>query len=195
MDEIVKAAMAKWPNVPDCVGWLGLDARGDWWMRDDRVQAQGPFSGEGASQRSKGVRLQHDKLLAFIGRNYGHDEHGCWFFQNGPQRVFVELELAPWVWRLSAAGELVSHTGIPAENIGCCLDEAGHLYVNTDLGLGVVHSQDMWQAAEQVECGQWQVKECLARDLPHLYGFVPSPWALRQGDTGPEAKKTGQVGR
>ncbi|MCD6666313.1 MAG: DUF2946 family protein, partial [Hydrogenophaga sp.] len=28
MDEIVKAAMAKWPQVPACYGWLGLDARG-----------------------------------------------------------------------------------------------------------------------------------------------------------------------
>ena len=26
MDEIVKQAMAKWPNVPHCYGWLGLDA-------------------------------------------------------------------------------------------------------------------------------------------------------------------------
>ena len=34
MDEIVKKAMAKWPNVPACSGWLGLDARGQWYMRD-----------------------------------------------------------------------------------------------------------------------------------------------------------------
>ena len=27
MDEIVKAALKKWPNVPDCRGWLALDAR------------------------------------------------------------------------------------------------------------------------------------------------------------------------
>lgn len=29
MDDIVKQAMVKWPNVPDCYGWLGLDARGN----------------------------------------------------------------------------------------------------------------------------------------------------------------------
>ena len=34
MDDIVKQAMAKWPNVPACWGWLGLDARGNWWLRD-----------------------------------------------------------------------------------------------------------------------------------------------------------------
>ena len=43
MDDIVKAALVKWPNVPHCHGWLALDARGDWYMRDDRCQAAGPF--------------------------------------------------------------------------------------------------------------------------------------------------------
>ena len=32
MDDIVKQALAKWPNVPHCYGWLGLDARGNWYM-------------------------------------------------------------------------------------------------------------------------------------------------------------------
>ena len=31
MDAIVEAALRKWPNVPACRGWLGLDARGDWY--------------------------------------------------------------------------------------------------------------------------------------------------------------------
>ena len=91
MDDIVKQALAKWPNVPDCYGWLGLDARGHWYLRDDAVQAAGAFP------HSKGTLLQHDKLLAFIARNYEHDDQGQWFFQNGPQRVYVELEATPWV--------------------------------------------------------------------------------------------------
>ena len=41
MDDIVKQAMAKWPNVPHCYGWLALDARGDWRMRDERPSAHG----------------------------------------------------------------------------------------------------------------------------------------------------------
>ena len=179
MDDIVRQAMAKWPNVPDCVGWLGLDARGDWWMRDDRVQALGPFAGPGATLASKGARLQHDKLVAFIGRNYGVDEAGCWFFQNGPQRVFVELALAPWVWRVSPAGELVSHTGLAARYRAAWMDEAGHLYVDTDLGLGVVHSQDMWLAAAQVDSGHWTVQTCQGSELPQRHGFVRSPQARR----------------
>ena len=81
MDEIVKAALKKWPNVPHCYGWLALDARGDWYMRDERIQHAGPFP------RVKGSRIQHEKLREFIERNYLHDDAGCWFFQNGPQRV------------------------------------------------------------------------------------------------------------
>jgi hypothetical protein len=50
--------------VPHCYGWLALDARGDWYMRDDRVRAAGPFP------KVKGSRIVHDKLLEFIGRNY-----------------------------------------------------------------------------------------------------------------------------
>ena len=55
MDDIVKAALAKWPGVPHCYGWLGLDRRGRWYMRDDRTQAAGPFPA------SKGSLLTHDK--------------------------------------------------------------------------------------------------------------------------------------
>ena len=104
MDAIVEAALKKWPNVPHCYGWLALDARGDWYMRDDRIQRAGPFP------RVKGSRIEHDKLREFIARNYAADESGAWFFQNGPQRVYVELEAAPWVWRLQpGAGEVRVH--------------------------------------------------------------------------------------
>jgi hypothetical protein len=27
------------------------------------------------------------------------DERGCWFFQNGPQRVYVKLEATPYIAR------------------------------------------------------------------------------------------------
>src|SRR3954454_23256827 len=154
MDEIVKAALRKWPNVPDCYGWLALDARGDWYMRDDRVQAAGPFP------QVKGSRIDHEKLREFIERNYERDEHGCWFFQNGPQRVYVELEAAPWVWRLSADDAarppaIVSHTGAEARFDAAFLDERGRVFLATDRGLGLVHSLDIETAADAVERGLW----------------------------------------
>ena len=179
MDDIVKAALAKWPNVPDCRGWLGLDARGDWYMRDDRCQRAGPFAAgpEGpGGVPAKGSRLLHDKLIAFIGRNYLPDAQGQWYFQNGPQRVYVELELTPWVWRLQPDGSVLAHTGVPAGEVGrSLLDEAGHLYLVTDLGLGLVHTSDMALAADRVESGEWRPEPVVASELPQCWAFVRSP--------------------
>ena len=121
MDALVEAALRKWPNVPHCYGWLALDARGQWYMRDERAQAAGAFP------QVKGSRIAHDKLLGFIHRNYLQDGQGAAYFQNGPQRVYVELEAAPFVWRLHEAAdpvpEVCAHTGTPATVQGCWLDE------------------------------------------------------------------------
>lgn len=180
MDEIVKAALAKWPNVPHCYDWLALDARGDWYMRDDRVQAAGPFP------RPKGSRIQHDKLLEFIGRNYEHDEAGCWYFQNGPQRVYVELEAAPWVWRLGepAPGQapaIASHTGRPAEFRDAWADEAGRLFLACDLGFGLVHTLDAPLAAEAIDAGHWALDEMRFSLMPAHFGYTLSPAAAQRG--------------
>lgn len=173
MDEIVKQAMAKWPNVPDCYGWLGLDARGNWFMRDDRAQAAGPFGG--GNPVSKGALLRHEKLVDFIQRNYAADEGGRWFFQNGPQRVFVELEATPWIWRLSDDFSAHSHTGVAARVQRCVVDELGHVYLQTDIGFGLVHTQDVHVAAEAVQAGLWAPQELGSRVLPQHFGYVQSP--------------------
>jgi hypothetical protein len=101
MDDIVKQALAKWPNVPHCYDWLALDARGGWRMRDE------------AAQRASlpGDRLNNAALLGFINRNYLHDERGCWYFQNGPQRVYVKLEATPFIARTDPGAGFVLHTG------------------------------------------------------------------------------------
>jgi len=171
MDDIVKAALLKWPHVPHCYGWLALDARGDWYMRDDRIQAAGPFP------RVKGSRIAHDKLLAFIHRNYGCDDSGAWFFQNGPQRVYVELEAAPWVWRIEAAPgwPVTAHTGLPAQVRGSWLDERGRLFLDTDLGFGLVHTLDMEVAARAVDSGAWVPAEMAFAAMPAHFGYVLRP--------------------
>ena len=182
MDDIVKQALAKWPNVPDCYGWLGLDARGNWYMRDDRAQAAGPFSpAAGGNLHSKGSLLKHEKLIDFIQRNYACDDAGQWFFQNGPQRVYVELEAAPWVWRLavSDSGEIsaAAHDGRPAVVLACVLDELGRVYLNTDIGFGLVYTQDVAVAASAVERGQWHPDVLNLADIPVVYKFTLSPSA------------------
>lgn len=174
MDESVVAAMAKWPNVPDCYGWLALDARGDWYMRDEAAQAQG----------RKGSRLQHDKLIAFIGRNYMGDAQGQWYFQNGPQRVYVELEDTPWVWRLMPDGRVCAHTGEVVQITAAGTDERGRLYLVSPRGWGLVHTADMDSAATRLEAGEWDLQTWSSQALAQMGGFVRSPQALA------EAKKS-----
>lgn len=204
MDEIVMAALKKWPNVPACYGWLALDARGEWFMRDDRVQAAGAFPSV------KGSRIVHEKLRDFIERNYTVDETGRWFFQNGPQRVYVELEAAPFVWRLdrvrsaaevgssaaetvarrsaaseiaasdmaqpqTAALEITTGAGQGARFDACWLDQMGRLFIATDIGFGLVHTLDMHLAAEAVECGTWQPLEATFDELVARFGYRLKP--------------------
>jgi hypothetical protein len=101
MDELVKAAMAKWPNVPHCYGWLSLDARGNWRMRDERAQ----------TQNLPGDKINNVALNAFINRNYACDENGCWYFQNGPQKVYVDLCTMPYIAHVLPDGTWKLHTG------------------------------------------------------------------------------------
>ncbi len=172
MDEIVKAALKKWPQVPHCYGWLALDARGDWYMRDDRIQHAGPFP------QVKGSRILHRKLVEFIERNYEPDAQGCWYFQNGPQRVYVQLEAAPWVWRVrwdGLAPELRSHTGLAAVAATAWLDAQGRLYLACDLGFGIIHSQDMLDAAQAVESGLWLPQALDIAQAAQRFGFVLAP--------------------
>ena len=178
MDDIVRQAIAKWPNVPHCYGWLGLDARGNWYMRDDRAQALGAFAS--GAPGAKGSLLKHDKLIDFIQRNYEADADGQWYFQNGPQRVYVELQATPWIWRVAADGGVTAHSGQPARMRELLVDEAGRVYLATDLGLGLVHTQDVGAVAEAVEQGRWQPRETRATELPARYGFVASPQARHQ---------------
>lgn len=178
MDDIVRQALAKWPNVPDCYGWLGLDARGNWFMRDDRVQAHGSFAG--GTAQSKGSQLKHEKLIEFIHRNYEPDAQGQWYFQNGPQRVYVELEITPLIWRVNDDLSIQDHTGRAARVQRCLLDEQGRLYLDTDRGVGLVHTMDMNQAANAVEQGLWVPQDVLAADLQSRFGYVASPQALQK---------------
>lgn len=189
MDDIVKQALAKWPHVPACTGWLGLDARGQWWMRDEACQAQGSFQAGCAAGDSarKGSQLKHEKLIAFIQRNYGVDARGFAWFQNGPQRVFVELESAPFVLRLHEDGRIVAHAGDSCSDNGqqsagpassAWLDEYGHLYLAMAELLGRVHSQDMLLALAAIETGTLpEPQPSTLADLQQRFAFRLSPEA------------------
>lgn len=135
MDLSVKQALAKWPNVPAVYGWLSLDERGRWHIHD-----QGDAAAGGA-----GESITSEQILAFISRNYASDEQGQWFFQNGPQRVYVRLDAAPYILRAADTGhELMTHTGEPVSSIDeWWLDEEGRLYARTNLGSGLIDGRDL----------------------------------------------------
>ncbi|WP_137938654.1 DUF2946 family protein [Chitinivorax sp. B] len=130
MDEQVIKAMAKWPNVPAVYGWLRLDRRGRWWVRDEQIR--------------------NDAMCAFIGRNYVQSPAGDYYFQNGPQQVFVSLVATPWIYRLQGGDgwHFISHTGLPVRPAMALMDEEGALYLITELGLGLVDEQDLLALSE-----------------------------------------------
>ena len=137
MDEIVARAMQKWPDVPNVYGWLRLDRRGNWLVKGRAVAADGAPVFE---------RIGNPAVVEFIGRNYARDEAGRWFFQNGPQRVFVRPDYLPLVFRLDGRGgaALVAHTGAAADvPRAAWLDEAGALIVETRLGAGLLDDRDL----------------------------------------------------
>ena len=136
MDEIVKQAMAKWPSVPHCYGWLALDARGAFRMRDEAAQRS----------NSPGDIIRHTALLHFIYRNYGHDERGAWFFQNGPQRVYVELETTPFIARTDPAHQFVLHDGdVMSELNEVCLTDQGQLVFSNNRHIAMLDDRDIAQ--------------------------------------------------
>lgn len=170
MDEIVEAALRKWPHVPACYGWLALDGRGQWWMRDDATQAAGPFP------QVKGSLIRHEKLLGFIERNYSVDAAGAWFFQNGPQRVYVTLEAAPWVLGVQQQPShtlIHTHTGLTVAHVHQAIqDEQGRFYLHTEHGLGLVRSMDMHAALDAWETLAWPFTTLHSAELPQRFGFV-----------------------
>jgi hypothetical protein len=124
MDESVLAALAKWPNVPDVYGWLSLTARGQW--------------------RLRGEPIANPAIRDFIGRNYAADAQGRWYFQNGPQRVYVALERAPWVFRLQPDGGLRTFTGLAPRRLrAAALVDGASFVLLTDLGAGNVDDRDV----------------------------------------------------
>ncbi len=146
MDDIVIKAMAKWPNVPHCYGWLALDARGAWRMRDERAQHLG----------LQGDKVIQQALLAFINRNYASDAQGCWYFQNGPQRVYLNLEATPFIARSDPALGLVLQTGEAVTAIEqACMTAAGEVIL---------------------VCNGGKVAQVDDRDVVHVMG-----WMARDG--------------
>jgi hypothetical protein len=110
--------------VPDCYGWLALDARGQW--------------------RLRGELVVHPGLIAFLNAHYTRDEHGRWLVQNGPQRVFVELDAAPLILRLHPDGSVLTHAGKPVTPAAPLLMDAdGNAFMASCGGAGMIDDRDL----------------------------------------------------
>ena len=84
-----------------------------------------------------GQVIQHLALNDFISRNYAVDELGRYFFQNGPQRVFVTLDTTPWIVRLIPSEQglrLITQCKTHLEPSAALSDEKGNIYI-----VGLIH--------------------------------------------------------
>ena len=172
-----------------------LDRRGQWRMRDEAAQASG----------SPGTPIRHEALLGFINRNYERDERGQWFFQNGPQRVYVELGYTPWVVRLSVEADgalaLKDQVGNGFEPSAVFADdEGGILFAGaSDPGnpsapprIAVLHDHDLEVFADHATLADdslsgefhWNggvtlpLQPIRSEEVASRFGFVASPAAM-----------------
>jgi hypothetical protein len=150
VDEIVARSLAKWPNVPAVYGWLSLDRRGNWLI--------------------KGERIGNAALREFIGRNYQADGKGRWYFQNGPQRVYVSLAYTPLVVRYEGEG-LVDHCGRPFKAAEALEDDEGSVLFAGSGSVGLLDDRDLARFAEQDPA----LERVARAEIPSRFGFVPDP--------------------
>jgi len=150
VDEIVARSLAKWPNVPAVYGWLALDRRGNWLI--------------------KGQRIGNAALRDFIGRNYQADERGRWYFQNGPQRVYVSLAYAPLVVRYEGE-RLVDHCGRPFAAAEALEDDEGSVLFPGSGTIGLLDDRDLARFADQSPA----LGRVARAEIASRFGFVAEP--------------------
>lgn len=180
MDEHVLRAMARWPAVPAVFGWLRLDRRGNW-LLVDRGRDDFDENRDGA-----GSPITNERIVEFIARNYAADDSGRWYWQNGPQRVYVDVQAAPLVLRVlgdANAPRLVTHLGDPVGSIDAgWIGPAGEVLLATDRGPGVVHDLDLAALTLHdehgtfvLQLGERRIALNPAQSVERSLGFVATP--------------------
>lgn len=79
-----------------------------------------------------GQIIEHGALKEFIARNYACDSAGRYFFQNGPQRVFITLSAAPWIARIipgEDAPKIMTQCQTEINPTSALSDEQGNIYI------------------------------------------------------------------
>lgn len=150
MDPIVAQAMVKWPNVPAVYGWLSLDRRGNW--------------------RIKGERIANQALREFISRNYESDGAGRWYFQNGPQRVYVTLDYTPLVVHYDGDA-LRDHRERPFAPRETYLDDEGSVLMQGEGTVALLDDRDLARFAEAAS----SLQRIKGSEIQGRFGFVKEP--------------------
>jgi hypothetical protein len=168
VDESVQKAMQKWPDVPECFGWLSLSRRAEWSI--------------------KGEKVNHANTRRFLQRNYNFDNLGRWFVQNGPQRVFVSLEYTPRLYGFSKNTGFYEHGEAempPLREV--LLDEDGNLLLSSALGVGMLDDRDLSAVSELIEAindtpiqlnyrGEiYKIKSITKALVPQIFGYIQNP--------------------
>jgi DUF2946 family protein len=160
VDEIVLRAQAKWPDVRDVYGWLALDRRGQWLLRNPARQGVEPIG--------------NAALREFIARNYSCDSRGRWFFQNGPQRVFVRLAYTPLIVRTREAS-FVDQCGRVFESAGVMLDNEGSVLLVGGGRVALLDDRDLAAYADAREEALEALPRIDSREVAGRFGFIPEP--------------------
>jgi hypothetical protein len=152
MDDAVVRSLARWPNVPAVYGWLELDRRGNW--------------------RIKGERIGNPAFRDFISRNYAADERGCWYFQNGPQRVYVALAYTPLVVHYEGEG-LLDHCGRTVLSRQAYVDDEGSVLIEGGRAIALLDDRDLERVAEAAA----GFPRLARGEIERRFGFVREPSA------------------
>lgn len=150
MDDAVVRSLAKWPDVPAVFGWLALDRRGNWLIRGERISNQA--------------------LREFIGRNFAADERGRWYFQNGPQRVYVSLAYTPLVVHYQGEA-LFDQCGRPFRPEELFLDDEGSILMRGPAGVALLDDRDLGRHADGAE----KLSRVPRAEVPGRFGYVAEP--------------------
>lgn len=155
MDPSVRQAMQRWPAVPAVYGWLSLDARGQWRLHDGGTAYHAASNAESNTGRNPnpGEPITHAQIISFINRNYHATDDGAWYFQNGPQRVYVRIDAAPLIIRIADSNDaLISHTHTYISHVHeWLLDSHGRLYANTTNGGAMVLDRHLETVLTQLQ--------------------------------------------
>ena len=200
MDLVTIQALQKWPQVPNCYGWLYFDRRGEWRIQNEYAQ----------QHQLPGEKITHSGFKQYIESHLARDHLGNHFFQNGPQRVYISYAYCPWVIRFYPLSEghweLKTTFGEAIQPTGCFLDELDQIsfeaefevlklnkdgqFINEKIKcVGLLHDHDLgifsaFAKIFQNSCGSlgeflWKQKMPIepinSKDLPRVFQFTKNP--------------------